>query len=47
MQAILDLTLDELESYLENKGFAAFTAGQIFSWIYKRGVYDFESICPA
>jgi 23S rRNA (adenine2503-C2)-methyltransferase len=42
MQAILDLNLKDLEAYLKGKGFPGFTADQIFSWIYKGGIYDFE-----
>ncbi len=42
MQAILDLTLKDLESYLEKEDFPGFAAGQIFSWIYKKAIYDFE-----
>lgn len=41
MQAILDLTLKDLECYLKKEGFPGFAARQIFSWIYKKAVYDF------
>jgi len=44
MQAILDLTLKDLESYLKDNGFPVFAAGQIFSWIYQKGVYDFAQM---
>ncbi|MGD9015160.1 MAG: 23S rRNA (adenine(2503)-C(2))-methyltransferase RlmN [Candidatus Omnitrophota bacterium] len=44
MQAILDLTLKDLESYLKDNGFPVFAAGQIFSWIYQKGVYDFTQM---
>jgi len=44
MQAILDLAIKDLERYLESKGYRRFTAAQIFSWIYKRGVYDFKGM---
>ncbi|MBL7081864.1 MAG: 23S rRNA (adenine(2503)-C(2))-methyltransferase RlmN [Candidatus Omnitrophica bacterium] len=42
MQAILDLTIKDLEYYLKSKGFPNFTARQIFSWIYKKAIFDFE-----
>ena len=42
MQAILDLTLKDLESYLKKEGFAGFIAHQVFSWIYKKSIYDFD-----
>ena len=41
MQAILDFTLKDLESYLKRHGFPGFAAQQIFSWIYKKAIYDF------
>ena len=42
MRAVLDLTLKDLECYLKGEGFPDFAANQIFSWIYKKAVYDFE-----
>jgi 23S rRNA (adenine2503-C2)-methyltransferase len=39
---IAALELDELESALEKLGAARFHARQIFQWIYKRGVTDFD-----
>ena len=44
MQAILDLTLKDLESYLKNQGFSGFIAGEVFSWIYKKAVYNFDQM---
>lgn len=42
MQDIKDLDLKELESVFKGWGLAPFRAGQVFSWIYKKGVTDFE-----
>ena len=42
MQAILDLTLKDLEYYLQGEGFPGFAANQIFDWIYKKAIYDFN-----
>jgi 23S rRNA (adenine2503-C2)-methyltransferase len=42
MQAILNLTLEELECYLKNKGLVGFASKQIFTWIYNKAIYDFD-----
>jgi 23S rRNA (adenine2503-C2)-methyltransferase len=39
-----DLELDELEGYLASIGAPRFHARQIFQWIYRRGVDDFEAM---
>ncbi len=41
MKAILDLTLDDLRSYLKKQNFPGFAARQIFSWIYRKETFDF------
>ncbi|MFH1338531.1 MAG: 23S rRNA (adenine(2503)-C(2))-methyltransferase RlmN, partial [Candidatus Omnitrophota bacterium] len=42
MLAILGLTLDELKSCLKKQNFPVFAARQIFSWIYKKEIFDFD-----
>ena len=42
--SILDLDIGQLKAYLESKGFAGFSSKQIYSWIYKKGVYDFQKM---
>ena len=44
MQAILDLTLKDLECCLKAKDFSGFAGKQIFSWIYKKAIYDFNQM---
>ena len=44
MQSILNLSLGDLECYLKDKGSPSFVARQIFSWIYKKSIYDFEEM---
>ena len=44
MQSISGLNLEELEKILDNWGQPRFHAGQIFSWIYKKGVTDFDAM---
>ena len=39
-----DLELDELEAYLASAGAPLFHARQIFQWIYRRGVDDFDAM---
>jgi 23S rRNA (adenine2503-C2)-methyltransferase len=39
-----DLELDELEAYLASIGAPRFHARQIFQWIYRRGVDDFDAM---
>ena len=42
MHAILDLTLNDLESHFKKRGFTGFAARQVFHWIYKKAIYDFN-----
>lgn len=42
MKAILGLTLNDLKSYLTKQNFPGFAAQQIFSWIYKKEIFDFD-----
>lgn len=42
MQAILDLNLAELEQYFKKHAFPGFASKQVFSWIYKKAIYDFD-----
>ena len=44
MKDIKDLDLKELEEILMGWGERPFHARQIFSWIYKKGVTDFEAM---
>src|SRR5215510_10616497 len=41
---VAELDLQELESALETRGRARFHARQLYRWIYKRGVVDFEAM---
>src|SRR5208283_4955722 len=41
---IRDLSLEELEAYLQSIAVEPFRAGQIFQWIYKRGAWDFDAM---
>jgi 23S rRNA (adenine2503-C2)-methyltransferase len=43
-QDIKEFTLKELEDVLENWGKPSFHAKQIFAWLYKKGVKDFEEM---
>ena len=42
MNNIYDFTLLELGIYLESKGFKKFNARQVFEWVYKKKILDFE-----
>jgi len=42
MQNILDYNICELQEALKSKGFPSFLAKQIFGWVYKKRVEDFE-----
>lgn len=42
MQDITGLRLSELEQSLKESGYPVFHAKQIFSWIYKKGILDFD-----
>lgn len=44
MQEITGLTIAELEENLKGSGYSAFHARQIFAWIYKKGISDFDSM---
>ncbi len=44
MQDITGLTLDELKQVLAKWGESSYHARQIFSWIYKKGIIDFEQM---
>lgn len=44
MQDIKEFNLKELEAEFLSLGFKAYHARQIFSWIYKRGVLDFNDM---
>lgn len=44
MQLILDLTLKDLECYLKGEGYPGFASKQIFPWIYKKAIYDFNQM---
>lgn len=44
MQDIKDLILKKLENIIKGWGRPAFHARQIFSWIYKKGIQDFEQM---
>jgi 23S rRNA (adenine2503-C2)-methyltransferase len=41
---LLDLTLDEFKEKLKNLAIEPYRAGQIFTWIYQKGVYDFDKM---
>jgi len=44
MQNIKELTLEELKEALKKWGEPQFHAKQIFSWVYKKGVLDFDQM---
>ena len=44
MQDIKNYSLEELKNFLEKKGLPKFYATQIFSWIYKKRVENFEAM---
>jgi len=44
MQDIKDFNLLELTTRISSQGFPSFCSRQIFSWIYKKGVFDFEGM---
>lgn len=44
MKNILDFTLDELKEWMKENGESAFRAKQIFDWIYKKEVFNFEEM---
>ncbi|MEG2457725.1 MAG: 23S rRNA (adenine(2503)-C(2))-methyltransferase RlmN [Bacilli bacterium] len=40
--SIFDFTLEELEEYLVNNNFKKYNAKQIWDWIYKKNIYDYN-----
>ncbi len=44
MEIIYNYTLSELEELLVEFGFKKFNARQVFEWIYKKEVTDFEKM---
>lgn len=44
MTTIYDLTFNELEEYLVNKGLKPFRAKQIFKWLYEKRIHSFEEM---
>lgn len=43
-KAILDLSFDELEEYLKLKGAPSYRAKQVFGWLYREMVTDFQQM---
>lgn len=43
-QPILDFNLKEISFYLKEHKFPAFSGRQIFTWIYKKGIFDFNQM---
>lgn len=44
MKNFYDFTITELQTYLVDKGFKAFTADQLFKWVYEQRVFDFDQM---
>lgn len=44
MTSIFDITKEELESYFIDKGEKKFKATQVFEWIYRKEVYNFDEM---
>lgn len=44
MKSIFDLKLEDLTSYLEENGYSKFVSKQIYDWIYKKCVFDFDKM---
>ena len=44
MKNILDFTLDELKDWMDKNGESKFRAKQIFQWIYKKAVFNFDDM---
>ena len=44
MKSIFDLKLEDLTSYLEDNGYSKFVSKQIYDWIYKKLVFDFDKM---
>jgi 23S rRNA (adenine2503-C2)-methyltransferase len=41
---ILDMSLQEVEAYLERMGLPPYRGGQILRWIYRKGAHDFQEM---
>ena len=44
MQGILEYRIEDLESYLIKHDFPGYASKQIFDWIYKKAVFDFQQM---
>lgn len=44
MKSIFDFKLEDLTSYLEDNGYSKFVSKQIYDWIYKKRVFDFDKM---
>jgi len=44
VKSIFDLKLEDLTSYLEENGYSKFVSKQIYDWIYKKRVFDFDKM---
>lgn len=44
MKSIFDFKLEDLTSYLEDNGYSKFGSKQIYDWIYKKRVFDFDKM---
>ena len=44
MKSLFDYSLEELESFLLESGYKKFSASQIFDWVYKKLVLDFDKM---
>ncbi len=44
MNNFFNYTLKELQTVVENLGAKNYRAGQLFQWVYKRGMFDFHSM---
>ncbi len=44
MKSIFDLKLEDLTSYLEDNGYSKFVSKQIYDWIYKKRIFDFDKM---
>lgn len=44
MKSIFDFKLEDLTSYLEDNRYSKFVSKQIYDWIYKKRVFDFDKM---
>jgi len=44
VKSIFDFKLEDLTSYLEDNGYSKFVSKQIYDWIYKKRVFDFDKM---